>query len=153
MGKVSYQRIVVAVDFSKTSKAALHHAVGVAQQHDASLDVIYVIEDAFQATLPWLKQGQETVKQMRTEAVGAATEKLDKFVSRVSSGVDVSCTVKTGEVDEEVLRLVARRKADLVVLGKVGRRRVDEFLIGSSAADIIRSSTVPVLLVPGAKKP
>jgi len=151
VAKVSYRRIVVAVDFSKTSKAALQHAFGVAQNHGASMDVIYVIEDAFQATLPWMKQGQETVRQMRTEAVSAATEKLEKFVSNLD-GVQVRCTVKTGEVDEEVLRLVSRRKADLIVLGKVGRRRVDEFLVGSSATDIIRSSVVPVLLVPSPKK-
>ncbi len=150
MAKVSYERIVVAVDFSKTSKTALQHAFGLAQEHGASLDVIYVIDDAFQATLPWLKQGQETVKQMRSEAVSAATQKLEKFVPKTT--VECSTTVKTGEVDEEVLRFAARRKADLIVLGKVGRRRVDEFLIGSSANDIIRSSPIPVLLVPGARK-
>ncbi|MDG2304204.1 MAG: universal stress protein [Candidatus Binatia bacterium] len=150
MSKVSYQRIVVAVDFSKTSKAALQQALGVAEQHDATLEVIYVIEDAFQATLPWMKQGQETVKQMRSEAVDVATEKLQKFVGKTA--VEVRRTVKTGEVDEEVIRLAGRRKADLIVLGKVGRRRVDEFLIGSSANDIIRISTVPVLLVPAPKK-
>lgn len=151
MAKVSYERIVVAVDFSKTSKAALQHGFGLAQAHGAALDVIYVIEDAFQATLPWLKQGQETVKQMRTEALSAAAEKLEKFVPKAGD-VELKCTVKTGEVDEEVLRLANRRKADLIVLGKVGRRRVDEFLVGSSANDIIRTSPIPVMLVPGPKK-
>lgn len=150
MSKVSYQRILVAVDFSKTSKRAFQHAMGVAENHAAALDVVYVIEDAFQATLPWTKQGQETVKAMRTEAVAAATEKLDKFVGK-PAGITVKCSVKTGEVDEEVLKLAKRRNSDLIVLGRVGRRRVDEFLVGSSANDIVRGSSIPVLLVPSQK--
>lgn len=151
MSKVSYQKILVAVDFSKTSKAAFQHALGVAENHGAALDVIHVIEDAFQATLPWTKQGQATVKALRTEAVAAATEKLEKFVGK-PAGITVKTSVKTGEVDEEVLKLAGRRGTDLIVLGRVGRRRVEEFLVGSSANDIIRSSTIPVLLVPGQKK-
>ena len=147
----SHERIVVAVDFSKTSKAAMQYALGIAEKHGASLDVLHVIEDAFRATLPWLKQGQETVKAMRAEALEAAGEKLAKFVPK-SSTVPVKTTVKTGEVDEEVLRFAARRKADLIVLGKVGRRRMDEFFVGSAASDIIRLSPIPVLLVPGVKK-
>lgn len=124
--------------------------MGVAENHAAALDVVYVIEDAFQATLPWTKQGQETVKAMRTEAVAAATEKLDKFVGK-PAGITVKCSVKTGEVDEEVLKLAKRRNSDLIVLGRVGRRRVDEFLVGSSANDIVRGSSIPVLLVPSQK--
>ena len=147
VAKNSDKRIVVAVDFSKTSKAALQHALDLASDGGAGVDVIYVIEDAFQATLPWLKQGRDTVKRMRADAVRAASEKLERFVPR-PAGIEVTTTVKTGEVDEEVLKLAKRKKAILIVLGKVGRRRMDDFFVGSSANDIIRLSPIPLLLVP-----
>lgn len=150
MAKINYQRIVVGVDFSLPSRAAMRHAIGLAQHHQAELDVVHVIEDSFRAALPWAENARKHVKELRVAAIEAATKKLEKFVP-AASDITVHRSVKTGDVDEEMLKLAKRRRADLIVIANVGRRRMGQFIMGSTAADILRVSQTPVLLVPEAR--
>ena len=147
MATVTYRRILAAVDFSAPSRAALRHAIGLAKHHGAHLDVIYVIEDSFRAALPWAEDARKHVAEMRRLETKVATAKLEKFVP-AAPGVRVERTVKNGDVDEEVRKFAKRRRAELIVIGNVGRRQLGALLLGSTAADIVRTSRIPVLLVP-----
>jgi nucleotide-binding universal stress UspA family protein len=55
-----------------------------------------------------------------------------------------------GRVFEQVLEEADAWKADLIVIGTHGRRGVRRMFLGSDAEQILRSASVPVLLVRGA---
>jgi nucleotide-binding universal stress UspA family protein len=48
-----------------------------------------------------------------------------------------------------ILRTVLEADADLVVMGAYGHTRIREFVLGSVTSQVIRQSTVPVLLARG----
>jgi len=62
-------------------------------------------------------------------------------------GVTVSSVVRPGEPDEVIVREAARRRASLIVIGAVGHRRLDRWLLGSCADRTAREATGPVLVV------
>jgi len=62
-------------------------------------------------------------------------------------GVQVTEDILAGEPDEVLVQQAAGLEAWLIVLGAVGHRRVDRWLLGSCAERTAREATVPVLVV------
>ena len=69
-----------------------------------------------------------------------------------TAGVAVEGTLRevvAGRVCDLVQEAAVAWPADLIVIGTHGRRGVQRLLLGSDAEQILRSATVPVLLVRG----
>jgi nucleotide-binding universal stress UspA family protein len=56
-----------------------------------------------------------------------------------------------GHPAEEILKLSENIPADLIVMGTLGKRGLDRFLLGSVAEKVSRTSKVPVMIVRGEK--
>jgi nucleotide-binding universal stress UspA family protein len=146
---VLFKNIVCAIDFSDCSMHALNYAMSLAQEADARLTVVHVIE------LP-----TDVVREVR-ETVPAGPRNLQEYITltevdrrarlkeAVPESVRAYCTVDTllptGKAYREILRVVDERKADLLVIGIHGRGVVDRMLFGSTAQHLVRQTSCPVL--------
>jgi nucleotide-binding universal stress UspA family protein len=144
-----YQRILVPVDGSPTSKRGLGEAIALAKLTGASLRLINVVDvmvfameaDAFAGyagdMIGLLREGGQKVLESaraQAEAAGVAADTVlrDGFSGRVCDLV----------IDE-----AKAWKAELIVIGTHGRRGAGRLLLGSDAEQILRLAPVPVLLV------
>lgn len=155
-GREMYARILVAVDGSNTSDAALREALALARGTQARLRVVHVIaspydypdvmfghvagdlQDLQQA---WRKMGQEVLD--RAGAV-ARTVLFEPELSLIETA--------GRRVPEAIADEAKNWGANLIVVGTHGRRGLDRLLLGSVAEGVARTSPVSVLLVrePGA---
>jgi nucleotide-binding universal stress UspA family protein len=62
--------------------------------------------------------------------------------------VSVTTAVRVGAPHREICAYADDVAADVVVVGTHGRTGLSRTLLGSVAARVVRSSTVPVLVVP-----
>jgi nucleotide-binding universal stress UspA family protein len=147
----AYRKILVAVDGSPASTRGLREAVRLAKSEEAEL-VIYNVVDEFYAfaTPDAAVAGVDLVPTLREggKKVLAAAEKLarkeglaPKMVMRETVG---------GAAADAIVREAKKQRADLIVLGTHGRRGVRRLVLGSDAEQVVRISSVPVLLVKGA---
>lgn len=141
-----YQHILVPVDGSATSTQGLDEAVKLARLTGATLRLVHVVNELAFASgfeiytadiVGLMKEGGEQIlaeAKTRVEAagVGATTWLCENFGGRIS---------------DVVVEEAKRCNADLIVIGSHGRRGVGRLVMGSDAEQILRSSTVPVLLV------
>jgi len=144
-----YQRILVAVDGSKTSDRALHEAIQLAKDQGASLRIIHVIDTA---PLTWDMdpiQMQEIHKSLRQ--IGQST--IEHAQTAAQSG-GIAAEARLIEIDTPGTRIASRIAedarswpADLLVIGTHGRRGIDHLLLGSVAEGVVRVAPVPVLLI------
>jgi len=86
-------------------------------------------------------------------SVEAAQEGLDRFAARLRDAVHVGGAVldhrvEHGELPNVVDRLVNELGIELVVMGIQGASGLEEALLGSNTADVIRRSEAPVLTIP-----
>ena len=144
-----YERILVPVDGSATSKRGLDEAVRLAKLTNATIKLLHVVDELIFATgfetgatysnvvLPLLKEGGERILAEARERVAAAQVPVETLL------VD-NIGARTAEV---VVEQADAWKADVIVLGTHGRRGVTRFMLGSDAEQILRIATVPVLLV------
>ena len=148
-GDIDFDRILCAVDFSECSLAALGHALSMAEEADAKVTVLHVIEkppelDAFPVSAAF------NVDEVRA---AAESERLRRLRALIPPSVVPYCTVETavweGRAWRGILHLAAERKSDLIVMGVHGRGAFDLALFGSNTHEVIRAATCPVLTVRG----
>lgn len=144
-----YQRILVPIDGSDTSELGLQEAIRMAQLTHGCLRLIHVIDDlsfALAVGTDGYYAGEllEAMTKSGQEMLAAALEKA------TAQGVEADTVLRddlTRTVREHVVNEAVNWKADLIVIGTHGRRGVRRMLLGSSAEGILRTATVPVLLV------
>ena len=89
---------------------------------------------------------QEALDQVVREETGRAEEYLNGVRKRlVADGFDVTGEVRRGAVDQAIL--ADPEAGDVIVMTTHGRGGVARWFLGSVAEDVVRRSTVPVLLV------
>lgn len=138
------QKILVPIDFSEASSAALHEACGLARPADAELLLLHVDEFPARAAneLPYLPE------HVVVEHAEAVSKHLAQAVTDAEArGCRVRTRVLAGSVHHGIMSTLAEEKPDLVVMGSHGRRGVHRLMLGSVAERVVRASTIPVLTV------
>lgn len=142
----SFQRILVATDGSEASLKAARMAIAVASRHGAELLVAHVVDDEV------VKEFCRTLGKDEKAARQSFVENGKKYVGEIEklaeqSSVAVRGLVEHGAPHEAILKLAEKEKADLVVMGKIGRRGLRRALAGSVTRRVIDLAEVPVLVV------
>ena len=148
---VQFRRMLCPVDFSVSSLDALAYAINMAQEADAQLTLLHVVElppvlsEAAMMAAPDLSRVREA----------AATDARRKLHALIPESAHTYCTVETAVVEgrayREILRHAAEHQADLIVMGVHGRGALDLLVFGSTTHHVIRASACPVLIVRSAQ--
>jgi nucleotide-binding universal stress UspA family protein len=140
VGPELFRRILCAVDFSAPSLRALDYASSLAQEGEASLTVLHVFE-------PVADYVAVTVGGVDNKAMQAAAERhLHTLVAgRANGSGEVITMLAVGKPGREILEVAEAQQIDLIVLGVAGRGAADIFWFGSTANQVVRRASCPVL--------
>ncbi len=144
-----YQKILVPIDGSATSARGLSEAIRLGRLTGARLRLIHVVDElSFALSAGYGMSYTADILGLLREA---GVEILSKAKAEVeAAGLQVD-TVLNDSFAGRVCDLVADQTtgwgAELIVLGTHGRRGVGRLFMGSDAENIVRSATVPVLLL------
>jgi nucleotide-binding universal stress UspA family protein len=145
---VIFRRILCAVDFSDCSMHALHYAMSLAQEADAHLTVINVLELPPDAP----REVHENVagpRSLREYVALAEEDRRARLKDAIPESMRAYCTVDTvfaiGKPYREILRVASAEESDLIVIGIHGRGAADLLFFGSTAQHVVRQASCPVL--------
>lgn len=141
--------VVLALDGSDASRRALEPARRIAQALGAQLDVLYVVESPLVRTPvqePILVGDFRGGEGWDAEAVRAYLE------GRWEAIPEAKIYVAFGRPAREIVCFAAEREASLIVLATRGRTGLPRAVLGSVAEECVRSSHIPVLVIPAAEK-
>ncbi len=136
------RRVLVPVDFSMLSRHALAYAGMLAEQFDARLSVLYVVEPP---SFPEWGYAHLVIKERRLMAT--ARQKLKEFCQQqdFDSKRIEETSVVPGFAPETIVDTAKREGADLIVMGTHGRSGLKHVLLGSVAERVARLAACPVL--------
>lgn len=146
-----YDKILVPTDGSDTAEAAFEHAVELAKRYDAEIHALYVVDtDAMSITL-----GPEQVDRIMAgqfEGMGDIKQEAEEALDRVKAIAeenDVKCTtdIRGGRPHKKIGDCIDDSDIDAVVMGSHGRGGIKRRIMGSVTERVLRSTTVPVLVV------
>ena len=142
--------VLVPMDFSATSDAALDYARMLAEGFGASLHLLHVAEDPLvnEAMVPeaYISEIPDTRSAILEDARARLADRLtehDRVVLRATSEI-VFWHGATTIVDH-----ARARHASLIVMGTHGRTGLAHILIGSVAERVVQTAPCPVLTVRG----
>ena len=143
-----YHRILVPLDGSPTAEAGLRHAIDLASALKAKLVLLHVMDD-FALTM-----GMSSVTSyhtMRDALRHYGQHALDR-AQQTAADAGVMCEAFVREVAQERVSEVindeaVKHRCELVVMGTHGRRGFSRLTMGSNAEAVMRTGTVPVLMV------
>jgi nucleotide-binding universal stress UspA family protein len=144
-----FKRILVPIDGSATSNLGLQQAIQLAKDQKATLLLLHVVDES-----PLIHSAM-TSGSIFTDLMKSLTENGEKILLK-AEGIARQQRVKTqttlvehslGPVADAILKHTKKLRADLIVIGTHGRRGGARLIMGSDAENVVRQSTVPVLLI------
>lgn len=143
-----YQRVLLAVDGSSTSDAALEEGLRFATDQGARLRLIHVLD---LAPINWGTEGYGDVTAIQDAIRHTGEQMLARAASRAeSAGVKAETALLESygqRIPTMIIEEALNWPADLIMIGTHGRRGFDHLLMGSVAEGVIRTAPVPVLLI------
>ena len=151
---VPLRRIILATDGSSESTKALAFVLSKFQpNHSASkggrepihVNVVHVRMPSplapitAKSTIPWITY--PGLKEVGSKLVEQSVEKL------IKAGFTAEPLRPLGKPAEEILKVVSKHQADLIVMGAKGLGAVDRFLLGSVSTRVVQHANCSVLIV------
>jgi len=138
-----YQHILLAVDFSDHCKEVAKKAQQLAEQHQAKLSVVHVVDnlpvtDAAYGPIPF-------DVDFTQELLDMAKNRLSQF----AAGLDIPEAQRWMEIGSpklEIVRIAEENQVDLIVVGSHGRHGL-ALLLGSTANGVLHHAKCDVLAV------
>jgi nucleotide-binding universal stress UspA family protein len=139
--------ILAATDLSDVSSRAIQQAAWLSKRAGASLHIAHVVESAGLSNDLLDRQvagGQN--KSVRTLIENEVTEQLRNFLAQ-QGNPRAQTHLLWGSAARETIRLAGELKADVIVMGTVGRRGLQGILLGNTAEEVLAHAECDVLAV------
>ncbi len=143
--------ILVPVDFSSTSEAALLHAAGLADCLERMLLVLHVVHDP--GTMPGYYSRALKKKQLHRIEDGAESmlsEFMQEIIERhpqIARLSELKSQLVTGLPASRIIEVATKTEASMIVIGSKGLTGLKRLLVGSVAEQVVHLARVPVLVV------
>ena len=138
-----FRKILCPVDFFPASLKAYDYAVKLASHYKARVHLLHVVAPIISAAY----EGTVIVEDLMPELQRDSDRQLQKLKAKAAKAkVPVGTEVRSGTIDEEILRAAVSQRADLIVMGTHGRRGFQRWLLGSVMERMMRHSPVPLLV-------
>ncbi len=143
--KIDFNNILVGCDFSSDSDSAVRYGLSLAQEFQAELHLVHVIEPAvYREEI----KPDSMEKEVNRHLGQHLTQRLQELVP---TDAHHWCRVHTlcmaGRPYEELTKYAALNAIDLIILGIRGHGLVESMLMGSTTDRVIRHGSTPVLSV------
>jgi len=127
-------RILYCTDFSENSDPALNYAMSAAEEYDAELTLLHVLE--------------EVSSPAKTEkAIAAATERLEILIPpEGSKSLKIKTAVRMGKPYRQIIQFAVEAQIDMVAMGVRGRGALDLAVFGSTTYRVLQLGPCPVLV-------
>jgi nucleotide-binding universal stress UspA family protein len=137
------KKILVAIDFSECSYNALEHAISIANNAEAGVEMMFVIRTA--STREMFTEGPQTLSSMVKDKFDEMLEKYQPMMGKNK----LSYLIREGKVYHEIVKEADRKEVFLVMAGTHGASGFEEFWIGSNAYRIVSALRKPVITIRG----
>jgi nucleotide-binding universal stress UspA family protein len=143
-----YQRILVPLDTSSTAQCGLREAIRLVADQKARLLILHVVDDfTTLVEVPSAGVYDELIRKLRQAGLDALA-KARHLAEEASVHTETLLREVTGKrVAEVIVDQCKQHACDLIVMGTHGRRGLGRLTMGSDAEEVVRTTTVPVLLV------
>ena len=138
------QHMLVPMDFSATADQALAYAIALAQQLQARLTLLHVL-DLTPVTMDEMTAGVTAtyLEAQETEAQHLLQASLERVQH---AGLQGESLLVEGTPTHTIVEMAGEQGVDLIIMGTHGRTGLAHVFLGSVAEHVVRQAPCPVLV-------
>jgi nucleotide-binding universal stress UspA family protein len=148
----NWLRVVVPLDGSESSEAALPHAIELGEQLGIPITLVRVVTYMNAPEYPWVpltvQLNERLIASEKNEAEGYLKGLFDRLGGH---GVTVTARVVTGVHPAHAI--IAEARTDLIVMTRQGLGRLDRAIFGSVSDQVVRAAEGAVMIIPPGRFP
>lgn len=146
-----YKHILIATDGSELAAKGVEHGLALAKPLNAKVTVLTVTEPLHsRATQAALAAGVRDPAGSYDQAIDATMKERFAEIEKhaTAHGLNVELAHEIDEYPAEaIVRSAKLLGCDLIVMSSHGRRGARRLILGSQTAEVVTSTTVPVLVI------
>lgn len=140
-------KLLIAVDFSTTFDAVIACAGTLGGLLNARIWLLHVADS--NPELAGFEIASQALRDKAAKEFHAEHRRLQQTGDELrKAGLDCVALLIQGPTATSILSEVERLDIDMIVLGSQGKGAVKKFFLGSISDEVIKASTIPVLVVP-----
>lgn len=157
MTNLTKEPVLVPVDFSRYSEAALVWAAEYARTFGVPMVVLHVVHDPVETPGYYLKlhggtesgEGMELrpIKEAAEEAMKAFLDEVSGRHSEIGEPDRLDTRLVVGVPATRIIEMAESLGAGLIVMGSQGRTGLKHLMMGSKAEQVVHLSPIPVTIV------
>ena len=141
---MAYEKVLIAIDGSEDSVRVAEYGVKLSTQLGASIAIVLVVDtskvdnEGKSGRLP-----QEQIAKLKTEA--------EEIIDGIAKQININKFeqfLPEGKASKGIVSSASDWGADLIIMGTQGKTGVKRLILGSTAENTIRLSSIPILIVP-----
>lgn len=138
------KKILWATDFSDEAQEALLYADAFARAFKARLTALHVVPDFS----PALYDMASVIKGELARRVDSVKKEAKRRLETLkkAKGINFEIIVQEGTASKKIIEIAKEKKVNLIVIGRRGLSAIEKLFIGSVANQVLRNSSVPVLV-------
>jgi nucleotide-binding universal stress UspA family protein len=142
----AFKEILAPVDLSEASPKLVPHILTMAAKFDSEIHLLFVARISSHLTgfyIPYPK-----ITEFEKAVLEGAERKLIEFKEEYfKDWPRTKAKVVCGDISDEIFDYIDTAGIDLLIMGTHGRKGLDRSVFGSVAERVIKTSSVPVLVV------
>jgi len=82
-------------------------------------------------------------------------ESTQKFLDKTKKHLgneSIKTSIKAGEIAETILKTAKELNVDIIVMGTLSRKWLENIIMGSQASDVLKKTTIPLYIIPTKKQ-
>jgi universal stress protein A len=148
---IQIKNVLVAMDFSEQSDAALRCGRELARTFNARLQVLNVVDNVYlrfgvEPYVPAIPELQRDIEEAARQRIESLLDAEDRDALRATPVI-----VSAVSAAEAIVTYAGAHAIDVIVMGTHGRGAIGHLLMGSVAERVVRTATCPVLTVHSAQ--
>lgn len=129
-----YRKILITMDCSPVDDAVVEHVSLLALQNNAEVHLLHVVHS-------------HTLDQNRVQYEKATAFLNSRCEILRKRGIKAHVVLKSGEPDEEILKMIEESDYDLVAMATHGHSFIGDLLFGSVSRTLKHKIHIPLLLI------
>jgi len=150
MKATKIKKVLIAMDYDQTSLKVAETGFSMATAMNAETILMHVISEqpVYYSAYTYMRELKVDILEDLKISTLEFLNKTKKFLGDDS----ITTIIKEGEISETILQTAKELKVDVIVMGTHSRKWLENIIMGSEAANVLKDTTIPLFIVPTKKQ-
>ena len=146
MKATKIKKVLIAMDYDQTSQKVAETGFSMATAMNAETILMHVISEQ-----PVYYSAYTYMRELKVDILGDLKVSTQEFLNKTKKllGDDsIKTILKEGEIAQTILQTAKELNVDVIVMGTHSRKWLENIIMGSEAANVLKDTTIPLFIVP-----